>query len=62
MQRMEMALDEKRGAKMHQKHDTVCIANTEEEEEEGGGVAWRMTPDVRKDRGACCFFPAVYSP
>lgn len=28
MQRMEMALDEERGAEMHQKHDTVCITNT----------------------------------
>lgn len=27
MQRMEMALEEERGAKMHQKHDTVCVTS-----------------------------------
>lgn len=42
MQRMEMALDEERGAKMHQKkkkkrHDTVCVTNTGRERAENDG-------------------------
>lgn len=50
---MEMALDEERGAKMHQKHDTVCVTNMGRE---------RVMANIRKDIVACCFFPAVYSP
>lgn len=34
---MEMALDEERGAKMHQKHDTVCVTNTGRERVENDG-------------------------
>lgn len=41
MQRMEMALDEERGAKIHQKkkkrHDTVCVTNTGRERAENDG-------------------------
>lgn len=49
-----MVLDEERRAKMHQKHDTVCITNM-------GGKHREMTADMRKDTVACCFFSAVYS-
>lgn len=38
MQRMEMALDEERGAKMHQKHDTVCATSRGREEMENDGT------------------------
>lgn len=40
MHRMEMAPDEERGAKMHQKkkrHDTVCVTNTGRERAENDG-------------------------
>lgn len=32
-----MALDEERGAKMHQKHDTVCVTDMERERIENDG-------------------------
>lgn len=32
-----MALDEERGAKMHQKHDTVCVTNMRRERMENDG-------------------------
>lgn len=54
MQRMEMALDEERGAKMHQKHDTVRVTNTRRERMENDGA--------REDRrrSAAFSFPQLF--